>query len=420
VATTLKTWSFLAGAESWTWTTGANSTATWTVALGNPLGSHYDDITGKSKSNTNYCEISGTWEALFAVTAGVTVTKAQLTGGYVNCTACVSPGTCTRGLVEIRDSAGTTVVATLRAATSLTTTDAGWVAISGSLQTIGAAYQASGTTIRVRYTDVLATLTAGAPNVRNYFDELGITVTTKQDYTLSCATTSFAVTGTAATFLRLVCRVSAAGTSFAVSGTAAGVRKSWVPISAVAGSAAITGTAASPWAILRINQNQHGSGWEIGAYVYFDPTAIAVTGAYVLTGGAAGFKTGYGVGPASGTFTITGTAATPGAARILGMDSGAFAVTGTAATPNSARYIATPGTSYQFTGTATDLRSTRYISGSPTEYNVTGTAAIGVASHIPLDAEAFSLVVGGTSADLTCYFIYVPPTYTLIAERAQQ
>ena len=311
MATVLKTWAFLAGAESWTWTTGSSdSTGAWDGAIGNPLGSLSDRIYGRNKgADTNYCQISGTWTDLFGVPAGTTVTGAQLTGGYAKCTVYNVAHNCTRGLVQIRDSADTTVVATLRAASSFTATDADWVATTGTNQSIGATYQPAATTVRVRWTDVLDTGNDGAAEVKNYFDGIGVTVTYVQHYTLSCATTSFAVTGTAAGLIRTY-KFPAATTSAAVTGVIANLQKSHAPISAVVGSLVLTGAAVT-------------------------------------------------------------------------------------------------------------LGATRYILGEAASCALTGIAAgLGSARNISMTGSSYSLA--GIDADLVYYAVYVPPTYTLIAERAQQ
>ena len=67
MATTTKLWDFLSDAQSWVATAGNQTTMAFISGDGNPAGSLESDLTGRKKTNNNYWEIVGTWEALFGI-----------------------------------------------------------------------------------------------------------------------------------------------------------------------------------------------------------------------------------------------------------------------------------------------------------------------------------------------------------------
>ncbi|KKP85802.1 MAG: hypothetical protein UR88_C0007G0026, partial [Candidatus Nomurabacteria bacterium GW2011_GWA1_35_8] len=78
-STTTKTWSFVADTESWSATNPAPTSTTpqWQSADGSPAnGSLEMRITGKNKINSGRIwEVAGTWEAIFGIPTGSTVTE---------------------------------------------------------------------------------------------------------------------------------------------------------------------------------------------------------------------------------------------------------------------------------------------------------------------------------------------------------
>jgi hypothetical protein len=133
-------------------------------------------------------------------------------------------------------------------------------------------------------------------------------------YTLTAATGSFALTGTA-TGLTAARLLTATSRSYALTGNAAGLLRG-VRLTAATGSFALTGTATNFLRAVRL---------------------IAGTGAFSLTGQSAGLLRGVRLTAASGTFSFTGNAATLtytpfSGAYTLPVDTGSFSFTGNAAT----------------------------------------------------------------------------------------
>jgi len=178
MATTIKTWGFLSGAESWSWTlASADSTGTWDSVVGNPLGSQYDRVFGRNKSDLNYCEITGTWASLFGIPTNLGVSSIQLIGGSTRCTIWnVGSTASTRGLVQVLNYDGSSVIATLRPASAFSAASGSWVEVFGTSQPIADVYKPATTSIRLRWTDVLATGNNTSAEARNHFDQLSIEI----------------------------------------------------------------------------------------------------------------------------------------------------------------------------------------------------------------------------------------------------
>lgn len=195
-------------------------------------------------------------------------------------------------------------------------------------------------------------------------------------YTISPAGGTFAISGTAAAFVRGI-NILPAGGSYAITGTA--ITPS-VGLPLAVGSYAYSGTAATfPRKI----------GLTLGAGSYtFTGTAIvpavgmpAAGGSYVITGAAV--TLGIGITPAGGAYVWNGTAATltlvAGATLIAG--SGSFNWSGIAASFAIALSIKTVGGSYLYTGANVTLT----LSSGP---------AVSAAVHAPMFFSTVGMCIG--------------------------
>lgn len=175
-------------------------------------------------------------------------------------------------------------------------------------------------------------------------------------YTLTAASGSFSVTGTAAT-LKYGRALSADSGSFAVTGAAATLRKGY-SLQAASGSFAATGTAAT----LRYGRVIQASG-----------------ATFQVSGTAASLKYGRVLAAAPGAFQITGTDATltygTAGSYTLTAQSGSFSVSGTDATLRYGRKLSADSGSFAFTGTAATLRYARRVIAESGTFSITGTAA---------------------------------------------
>ncbi|KAB2967988.1 MAG: CxxxxCH/CxxCH domain-containing protein [Thermoanaerobaculia bacterium] len=173
-ATVTKTWTFATTEEGFAAIVGGNSAAAYDSATGNPAGAIYTQISGKNKSNANYWEWSGTFEAL-GVPAGSAVTAVQLTGGFTRCTTYTTGAQSSAGPWELRDAAGTAVLATLYAGRTFSAADGSWVGATGSVTSLS--NLPSSTTVRVRLNNSLATGNSNSAAVRLYDDQVQIQIT---------------------------------------------------------------------------------------------------------------------------------------------------------------------------------------------------------------------------------------------------
>jgi hypothetical protein len=129
----------------------ADCTMSYDSGVGNPAGSLKARTFGRNKTTVNnYWEWSGTWEDL-GVTSGDVVTQVRLNAADNRCTEWNVGTSATIGPYAIYDSTGTTLIATLWAGRSPTASEGGWTSVgTQSYQSVASAYQASGTSIRLR------------------------------------------------------------------------------------------------------------------------------------------------------------------------------------------------------------------------------------------------------------------------------
>src|SRR5919198_673309 len=167
---------FPTSSDGWTATAGASSTLVWQAADGSPAaGSLEARTSGSNKSDTNVWSIDRTWEQL-GVPAGSTVTAVQLrtirerTSEFTN-------GAGTSWSVQLRNTGGATQ-ATLLSAQSEAALEAAWSGdLSGTAQSVPAALQPSGTTVRFAIDATMGTGSGSSSAVTLRWDHVGLSIT---------------------------------------------------------------------------------------------------------------------------------------------------------------------------------------------------------------------------------------------------
>lgn len=125
----------------------------------------------------------------------------------------------------------------------------------------------------------------------------------------------------------------------------------------------------------------------------------AATGSYTLTGVATGLYVGRKVAAVAGSYTLTGVAAGLRATRLLTSAAGSYTVTGNAAGLLRGLKVTAAAGSYTLTGVAAGLRATRLLTAGAGSYTVTGNAA-GLLVARKLTAATGAYVVSGQNAIL--------------------
>jgi hypothetical protein len=179
---TTKTYSFPSDAESWSATLpNPNSTvAQWQSSDGSPAnGSLEMRITGKNKTNNGrYWEIADTWENIFGIPAGSTVTEVGSgTGNSYNWSVTeYNVGAAgNSGPFEFYDNTPT-LQGAFSAANAFSGTTA-WAGKTGSAISVAAGLQPSDTTVRFRLTNDLATGNDNGAAVTLRQDQIVLTIT---------------------------------------------------------------------------------------------------------------------------------------------------------------------------------------------------------------------------------------------------
>ena len=166
---------FTTSGQSWVATendgTSTRWAGTWINTTGNPAGCWQCQVPSGSKIGIGYLEWTGTWEQL-GVPTGKTITAIKLNNAYEYSPQGGSLND-NNGPYELRDSTGTTVLATLLATRSLSGADTSWVTRNGTSQTVSSSYQASTTTVKLRVGNVMQE--GGIKNT--YFDEIYYDIT---------------------------------------------------------------------------------------------------------------------------------------------------------------------------------------------------------------------------------------------------
>lgn len=266
-------------------------------------GDNADKFTtsGKNKSDANFLETSGTWEALFGIPAGSTVTTIGTPDDFDwQCLTYTTGAASTAGPLELRNSGGTLQL-TLATGSSYSSTVARTTK-AGTSQAVPSGVQPSNTTIRLRLNSTQATGNSSSAVNALILGHVNVTITYTTAYVLTAASGSFTETGGAAT-------PGVGATAGAGSYTETGGAATLTPkIPAGAGSYTETGGAAT--------LNAHLS-------------LLAGAGALAETGGSATPSVGLGVG--AGSFAETGAAATLGLG--LGSAAGSFTESGGGSVP---------------------------------------------------------------------------------------
>jgi hypothetical protein len=149
--------------------------------------------------------------------------------------------------------------------------------------------------------------------------------------TLTAASGSYSLTGTAAT-LRIIRTLTAAPGSYSLTGTAANLTKRVTTVAAP-GSYSLTGTAMTPYRRLFLTASSGSyslSGTAMNPFRRY--TTVAAPGSYSLTGTDVAFHRIHKLTAAPGSYTLTGTSATLIRRVILSTAVGVYTVTGQAAT----------------------------------------------------------------------------------------
>lgn len=160
-----------------------------------------------------------------------------------------------------------------------------------------------------------------------------------------------------------------------------------------------------------------------------NPTIIAETGAYTLTGNAAGLKVGRQIAAGLGAFTLTGNAATltysgGSGAYTLIADAGTFTLTGNAAALRVSRMLAAATGGFTLTGIAAGLRASRVLTASQGTFTLTGNAASltysGAGTTFTLTAQTGTFTLTGNAAGLRLarQLIAATGSYTLTGNAA--
>lgn len=201
-------------------------------------------------------------------------------------------------------------------------------------------------------------------------------------YTMTAASASFALSGSAAAF-PLQRRLTAASGSYALTGTAANLKAGRLLIAATVGysiaATAVTFRVSMPAASAAFALAGSAAALKAGRRL------SAATVSYQLTGTAAALKRGLRLAASGGAYALSGTAASLAAARRLSAGSGAYALNGTAAALLRAlKAVAAPGT-YSLAGTSAILS----VTGGATAYHLEA-----VSGAFALTPTAAALLMG--------------------------
>ena len=196
-------------------------------------------------------------------------------------------------------------------------------------------------------------------------------------YTISAVTTSYALTGTAAT-LKKTSKIVSGTASYALTGTAA-LLKYGSKLIATTSSYALTGTTATLKKVSKL---------------------VANTTSYSLTGTVATFKKGVKIIVDTASYTLTGTAATLKKTSKIVSNTTSYSLTGTAATLKKVSTLPVSTTSYSLTGTNAVLKKGFKVTVDIGSYTLTGTDTALKIGFI-ISVEGSSYLITGTVTTLT-------------------
>lgn len=228
--------------------------------------------------------------------------------------------------------------------------------------------------------------------------------------TLTCATASYSISGTASALERSRI-MPAASASYSISGTAATLSKGR-PLAAGSGSYAVTGTAAA-------FKRTYVMAANTASYVISGTAAILAQGyklvadtvAYAVSGTAAALVRGKAMAAEAGSYAVSGAAVVFLRGRVLAAASGSYAVSGASAALKWARSLAAAAGSYAVTGTAAALARSRILVASAGSYAISGASAVLVRGRT-LVAAVGAYALAGTDAAFIIVRFWVPTTPT--------
>lgn len=184
MATASVTWTFTSDLQSWVaHSTGSGNLCQRSASNGHAdAGCLNDGTTGKSKSGTGYFDLTGTWEAIFGISAGSHVTAIMVSsdGYWGRCLTYTTGAASTDGPLELRDSGGTLLL-TLTTGRAYSAADGAYVHTQPTAgqqnQAIAAGQQPSNTTIALRLRGSVNTGNSVSASNQLYQDDITVTIT---------------------------------------------------------------------------------------------------------------------------------------------------------------------------------------------------------------------------------------------------
>lgn len=138
-----------------------------------------------------------------------------------------------------------------------------------------------------------------------------------------------------------------------------------------------------------------------------DPEPLtAETGAFTLTGGAAGLRASRRVTAQAGAYALGGGSATLAAARRIAALAGAFTLAGGAAGLRASRRIVGGAGAFALTGGAAGLLRALRVTGSAGSFALTG-GAVGLQRQLRVTAQTGAFVLTGNDATLTVVSVFI-------------
>ena len=167
---TTKDFTFATTAEGWTYTIGGDETGVYDGTEQALDG----NVFGRNKLGTGYWEWTGTWEDL-GVPSGNDATAVTMDFDWSCYIANVSDGY-TTGASELRNSDGTVLIGTFSSGAGGSGTTA-YATQSGSEVSVGATYQSSGTTIKLRIGLTVDNANDASAETGVYYDDVSLSIT---------------------------------------------------------------------------------------------------------------------------------------------------------------------------------------------------------------------------------------------------
>lgn len=371
------------------WTRSLGAATAYTADTTDWSGENCDKFatTGRSKSDANYLEISGTWETLFGVPAGATVSLIGTPDAFdYQCLTYTTGAASTAGPLELRDSAGTTLLLTLAAGAAYSGTVARTTK-AGTQQAIPSAQQPSNSSIRIRLRSQQATGNSSSANNTLLLGHVNITVTYAFVDALTAGSFSLAGQG-----LTLAGAPSLAAGSFSEAGQ--GLTAPLVEAIGTAGSFSLAGQGSptQPLTALGATGSYSAAGQGLGAALAEDTGAA---GLFTLAGEPSPSQALADAG-GTGSFAIAGQGLTAPLVEAGGA-AGSFAAAGQALT---VALVEAPGAAGSFSEAGQDLVLAGAGLQAAGSFALAGEPLSGLALAEPVGAGSFALVGESITEDL--------------------